>query len=329
VRNILLKITPKEGKMEEKIKGTQEVGQTEETAYRQEQPMQGNYNGGGYPQTPPVFQSSPGVSRITKAVEMTKKLMGSWILLLLAISCTVTTVFDVVDTFMHITVFGMIIDIIKIVLAICLCVGIWQTWKAGRDKTPKLEIKGAKMVGSVVNIRMGFVMALAVLIGIVLLIIFITIKNAADKVDTAVGAGGEVATGGTVIMIVGFVIVAAVIAVISMFISSFKGVINAVTSLHDHTVPDKTKFYFCAVVIFIIGVFNLIGVIGKMALTETISSLFGSITDSLPDFISGSIGGMFTTSWTEYLTMVCETVNYLFGGIVIILYSKRLTEIFR
>lgn len=286
----------------------------------------------GTPMT--TYGTAPGANaapekgdRISEATKVLKALMRSWIMLALAVTCTVTTIFTVVDIIPDLKGLMIAVNFVKLLLAVVACVGVWKIFFAGRAQNTGAS--GFKLVNGALSVRYTVIILIVALIYVIVFLSFGVISELSGSVDSAVGGDGELELGVNNILIIVLVVVTLGFAVIIMFCKSVLGSLKSATKLLEQRVIVKNNYFVAAVILLIIGLVKFLsavmsGFVGTV-LNELVDKLGGEVSmlsffsDFLPS--SGSAG-----NWSGIVLDVCDMLNYILGGIIIVLYAVRVRK---
>ncbi|MCM1306632.1 MAG: zinc ribbon domain-containing protein [Bacteroides sp.] len=246
-------------------------------------------------------------------------LSKSWLMLAIAITVTVTAVFAIINLIPHLKGFLMYVNIIKILLYVVLCVGVWQIFINGR--TNKRSSAGFKSVKVYVSVIYSFIMLIAVLILILVVVVF----GAASEI------AGEMPVGdtnlNTILILVIFAAIA-VIAVMSTFFSSINGVLKSAQNVMQNLPVTRSQSYLAAIILIVIGLIKLV----IMCATNVVAGIFSEAISQIgalegPAIVITKLFGNVSleSNWSSILVSICEMLNYILGGVLLIIYSKKMS----
>ena len=273
--------------------------------------------------TPPV-----SLDRITEATKVLKRLMRSWIMLALAISCTVTTIFTVVDSIPKLKGLLIVINFVKLLLAVVACIGVWKIFFAGRSQTN--DSGGFKLVHGVLSTRYFVIILILILVYIFIFLAFGVISEISGGLDSMLAEDGELSLTVNNILIIALVVATLAIVMIILFFKAVLGTLNSASKLLDQRIVAKNNYYLAAVILILIGLFKLISAI----LTGAISSIFGELMGQISGEVSAlssisklfPIGSEDAQNWSGIVVNVCDMLNYILGGVLIILYAVKVKK---
>ncbi len=270
----------------------------------------------------------PKTNKIVDAMKALKKVTGSWLMLALAITCTVTTLFNVIDMIPKLSGFLLVYYLIKVILAIIICVGVWKIFADGRSNT--LNASGFKLVKGVITFRYVIIMLLVALIMVVIIIAMSFASGIGSSIDNISGSQGAVSSKIDASLIIILLVLAAAIAVLVLFFKSVIGSLRSAQTLFEDKIISKNNYYMAAVILIIIGLFKLAIIFATNALSNIAGSVISSIVNG-NDSLAGldSFNGLFGSSWSGILVNICDMLNYVIGGVIIILYAKKIHAIER
>lgn len=276
--------------------------------------------------TPPTPDSPASKNPITEAMIALKKITGSWLMLVLAITCTVTTVFNVIDMIPKLHGFLLIYYLVKVILAIVICVGVWKVYADGRSN--KLNASGFKLIKNVISFRFTIIMLLISLIMVLVILAMSLLSKGANTVDGIAGAGGELSSKVDTSIIIVLVVLVGAIAVLIAFFKSVIGSLRCAQTLFENRVIGKNNYYLAAVCLIIIGLFKFIIVFASNALSSIAGSVISSIASGNESMSKlNSLGGLFGSNWSSIVVNICDMLNYVVGGVIIILYAGKIKAI--
>lgn len=284
----------------------------------------GDYKSPNYGSTP---LKSKKDSFELQAIKALKKVTGSVLMLLLAITCTITTIFTVIDLIVGFSGFAFIISGVKIVLSVIICIGVWGIFIKGRSDDTSAT--GFKLVKGVIQFRYILIMIIVVLalIGIVVAAGFMS--QLGGQIDAASGAEGELSISLNVMLFIMLGVIIAAVAVLIMFFKSVIGSLKCAKILLESQRIERNNYYMGAVILIIIGIAKVI----MMFLTNSVSAVIGTVFDKMAGE-SESLGGIgdsmqsiFKQDWTTIITNICDMLNYILGGIILIVYARKINAI--
>lgn len=263
--------------------------------------------------------SSGTAAKTDTPLSIVSGLSKSVIMLILAITVTVTTVFSIIDLIPHLKGFLMYVNIAKIILYVVLCLGVWQIFIT--NKTNRRSLSGYKCV----NFYIAFIYTIVTLISIAVLGIIFFIFGIASEVAGEIQIT-EGMTLNTVLILVIFGVIG-VIAVMSTFFTSIKNVLASAQKVMQNQPVVRSQSYLAAIILIIIGIVRLI----MLIMTNTVASLLDTVFAHISEFegigaiITKILGGAsFESNWSSILLGICAMLNYILGGVLLIIYSKRM-----
>lgn len=282
-----------------------------------------------YPQNPvnpqgePVLKSPPAPNKTVEAMRVLKKVTGTWLMLVLAIACTVATIFNVVDMIPKLKGLLMVFNLVKLILAIVICVGVWKVYINGRSNN--LNASGFKLIKNVITFRYVIIMILVAIIMLIIILAMSFASSVGGYIDTASNSGGTVSGKVNTVLIVILLVLGCAIAVLVLFFKSVIGSLGSASNLLENKIISKNNYYMAAIILLIIGVFKFASIFLSSALgalADTVLATIASSSESMSKI--GSLGGLFDTNWSGIILNVCDMLNYVVGGIIIILYAKKI-----
>ncbi len=275
------------------------------------------------PQQQPTQTYNPALQNPIgrESVKLLKDVSKSWLMLLLAITVTVTALFNLIDLFTHLKGLMMIPNIIQIILYVVLCTGVWMILTRGRsdNRSPS----GFNCVKGYITTIMVFVILIVSLIAAIVFMTFGIASEIAGQVQLKEGLTLDT------VLIIAIVLIIAVIVVISLFFSSIRGVLKSARNTLEYKPEPHANYIMAAVMLLLIGIVKFAWIFITGAIDNILSSILGAISENMSG-LGSIVGGIsLKGNWSSILVDVCGMLNYILGGILIIVYyvkKKKLQE---
>lgn len=237
-------------------------------------------------------------------------------MLILAITCTITTIFAIINVIPNLKGLSIAINAAKIVLYVILCVGVWNIFINGR-RPDNRSVTGFNFVRGYITTIYTVIMIIACLFMVLVFVAFGMISEFVGDIPLS----DNLDVNGVLIIII--IALVAVITVMSLFFKSLTSTLKTASGIMVNRPATKTSFYLAAVILILIGIVKFV----MIFVTSIVYDILGAILEQM-SFLSSIMGGMsIEYAWSEILVDVAGMINYLLGGVLIIIFSVKMKKV--
>lgn len=261
-----------------------------------------------------------------KSIEL-KKWAGSWVVLVLAILSSITTVCTYISLFTSFAggIANTFSFLINAILVTFVCIGFWLSYAQGKSKGTKFSVAGPKMLrGILIFYKVIMFIVMIALITLVLGILAIYLGGA-QMLDELLGTeipaeAVSIIMGVFIGLLVAIVIVFIVLIIYFSLASKFSK--NAIVALGTKNI-GSTRAIGIAVFFFIIGAFLLISALSASAVGNLLSEIIYELVLELGPEMSDMLilTDMFQVDVVSIISMIADALMYIFAGILAIQFN--------